>query len=162
MFAAGYSEILVFNRLIDTHKVIWRIEIPAEHPFKFAQFGPGLEFSDTTQDGLRQLEWKTTEQLGIFDFEVSVPPSVVQGTQVAYSTATSWEDVVRSYSVLVQEKIDDQNLAEQAEQILAGETDREKQIEKLVSFVKLQIRYTGLMFGNGTIVPTAPEETLRG
>lgn len=161
LFKGGRSEFLMFNRLVDTHKVVWKVVLPEQHPIKFQQFGPGLALSDEIIEGQRHLEWATTERLNLDGFEVHVPSDLVLGTQVVYATGSSWKDVVECYSAMVEEKLQDQNLEEQVKLILAGETDREKKIEKLVSFVQMQIRYTGLMFGNGTIVPTEPNETLR-
>lgn len=161
VFAGGHAEFLAFNQFVNTHKVVWRIDVPAEHPFRFQEFGPGLTLSDTTSDGRRRLEWSATEHLGLKSFEADTPADVIQGTQVVYSTASSWEDIARCYYSLINGCLNEQDLDIEVQEILAGETDRDVSLEKLSSYVKQQIRYTGLMFGNGTIVPAAPKETLR-
>ncbi len=35
MISCGRSEFLMFNRIVQTRKVVWNIELPAETPFKF-------------------------------------------------------------------------------------------------------------------------------
>ena len=160
-FAGGLCEQLAFNRLNKTHAVRYRIEIPEHLPFQFQQFGPGLTMTDSPQNGLRVLEWSTTEWLTYYGLEGSVPSEIVQGTQVFYSTGRSWADVCKAYSVLVEEKLSNDSLAEETKLILSGETDRAKQIAILLTSIQRQVRYTGLLFGQGSIVPTAPEEILR-
>ncbi len=117
--------------------------------------------TDKTIDGRRYLLSTATERLGLEGLKADVPVDVIQGTQVVYSTAKSWEDVAQRYGALVEPRLNDHNLAVQAVEILAVESDWEQKPEKLTSDVKQQIRYAGLMFGNGTIVPASPKETLR-
>ena len=160
-FAGGLSEPFAFNRPNKTHTIRFRIEIPEHLPFQFRQFGPGLKISDSTENGQRVLEWVATEWLTYFGLEGSVPSDVVQGTQVFYSTGRSWAEVSKAYSLLVEEKLSNDNLAEETKLILNGETDRAKQIAILLTSIQRQVRYTGLLFGQGSIVPTVPEEILR-
>jgi tetratricopeptide (TPR) repeat protein len=160
-FSAGISECRLFNRFYPSKHIRLRVDVVDTLPFRHQADGPGLTSSETHENGRRICIWETVESPGFEDFEVPVPSNLLQGTQVAFSTCDSWGSVISGYSSLIEPKLSAANLSADVEKVLAGETNTRNKINKLLSHIRQQIRYTGLMFGDGSIVPTAPEETLR-
>lgn len=160
-FAAGTAEYFMFNRLYPTQHVRLVVDITDKVPFHYSASGPGLTFSKTPRDGRNEWIWQTIAPAWFDDIELNAPSDLVQGTQVTFSTAESWAAVVAGYSELINPKLNAPELEAQVRTLVEGETDPERKAEKLLTFVRQQIRYTGLMFGDGSIVPAPPEETLR-
>ncbi len=160
-FAAGTVDARYFNRLDHTALLRLTIDIADSVPFQFRKFGPGLTFTESRADNRKVFVWETAESLGIGDFEATPPSDIIQGTMVAYSNAESWTSVVQAYSELIGSRLNSEALESQVAKILDGEQDTTRKIERLLTFVQQQVRYTGLLFGDGSIVPTNPDETLR-
>lgn len=160
-FSAGTAEYRFFNRFYPTKHVRLVVDVADSLPFHHHEHGPGLKFTEKREDGRLVCTWETVEPLGFDDFEWSAPSDVLQGTQIAFSTGESWASIVAGYSALVESRLSAPNLKSQVEKIAGGETEARGKAEKLLSYVQQQVRYTGLMFGDGSIVPTDPEETLR-
>ena len=80
--------------------------------------------------------------------------------QVVFSTGKSWNDVAATYAGLVESHLDLDAVRPLAQKAIGQETDRDKIIERLLAALRSQIRYTGVEFGKGAIVPRSSRETL--
>ncbi|MCA9036236.1 MAG: DUF3857 domain-containing protein [Planctomycetaceae bacterium] len=160
-FEAGTARYHLFNRIIPCHQVRLVLDLDNSLPFHQKQHGRGLKFRRSSIGQRTILSWETSVPLGLEEFEFPAPSDSLQGTQVAYSTARSWSDVVGCYSKLIESKLTAPELQQQVEEIIGEETGQEAKVRKLTQFIQQRVRYTGLVFGDGTIVPTHPTETLR-
>lgn len=91
--------------------------------------------------------------------EPYAPPSESPWPRVEYSIAPSWNELARRYAEIVDRQI----RASAGDTALAAphEPSRERIIGHLLARLQDRVRYTGLEFGEGAIVPTPPSETLR-
>ena len=160
-FASGAAECFMFNRLYPTQHVRLVVDIADKVPFHYSASGPGLKFSKAVRDGRNEFVWETLSPIWFDEIELNAPSDLTPGTQVAFSTAESWAAVVAGYSELIDSKLNAPELEAQVKKLVEGETDPDRKADKLLAYVRQQIRYTGLMFGDGSIVPAPPEETLR-
>ncbi len=161
MFAGGVGSPLLFHTAEPTRWFQLKISAPETLPLHVKAFGEALKPTDETRGGRRELSWSLDRHLTFEDFEANVPPAETQGTQVCYVTGKSWNDVAVAYQSLIEKQLEDESLQSTASSLLEGETDRTKKIEKLLYWMQSQIRYTGLLFGDGTIVPSAPSDVIR-
>jgi tetratricopeptide (TPR) repeat protein len=95
-----------------------------------------------------------------------LPAEETKLPQVVFSTGKSWGDVAAAYSELVESHLDIDAVRPLVEKAIGGETGapgtpgREKILERLLALLRSQIRYTGVEFGKGAIVPRSSRETL--
>ncbi len=160
-FSAGTGSSLPFHSVEPTYWIQLKVSVPEGFHIHFADFGESLKHSDETKDGRRELNWSLDRHLNLDFAEANVPADVTQGTQVFFCTGKSWSEMAESYQRLIEKQLADETLKSTASMVLEGETDRTKKIEKLLTWLQSQIRYTGLLFGDGTIVPAAPSDVIR-
>jgi transglutaminase-like putative cysteine protease/tetratricopeptide (TPR) repeat protein len=89
-----------------------------------------------------------------------LPAENAKTPQVVFSTGKSWIDVAAAYAELVESHLDIEAVRAMAQKAVGAETNREKIIERLLAALRGQIRYTGVEFGKGAIVPRSSRETL--
>lgn len=88
-----------------------------------------------------------------------LPPEIPLAPYVAFTTGTSWTDLGRAYSALVDERIAGSEL----DGFAPGDGTAESQWERIAELLAAshrQVRYTGVQFGDAGIVPRTPAETL--
>lgn len=92
-----------------------------------------------------------------------LPSDVVSGAQVEYSWGRSWQQVSQEYARLSSDKLrisDVQPLVAGLNPAQHGRT-RNEVISRLVSALHANVRYTGIEFGEASIVPQFPAEVLK-
>lgn len=80
---------------------------------------------------------------------------------VAFSTVRSWEAVAKAYGAIVERQLAGADLAATARKMAGGARGRERVARALTDAVHAQIRYTGVHFGDASIVPWTPREALQ-
>lgn len=98
-------------------------------------------------------EWK--------DLEDGLPSDVPAAPMVAFSTVPSWQAVAKAYAAIVERQLAGADLATTAKKMAGGARGKEQVIRALTDAVHTQIRYTGVHFGDATIVPWTPKEALK-
>ena len=90
-----------------------------------------------------------------------VPADLVLNPEIEFSTGTSWHQVASDYARLTDDK---QRLAD-VESLIAkispGAGNRDDVVRRIVSVLHKNVRYTGVEFGESSLVPQFPSETLR-
>lgn len=79
---------------------------------------------------------------------------------VKYTTTPSWQSVAREYAAIVQGQVRDADLKAAAATAVGTATGRKERIDALLAYVQKRVRYTGLEFGEASIVPHRPAEVL--
>jgi tetratricopeptide (TPR) repeat protein len=79
---------------------------------------------------------------------------------VKYTTTPSWKSVAREYAAILDQQTKDVDLREIAAEAVGGATQRKEVIDRLLAYVQKRVRYTGLEFGEASIVPRNPKEVL--
>ncbi|HSR70404.1 MAG TPA: DUF3857 domain-containing protein [Acidobacteriota bacterium] len=90
--------------------------------------------------------------------EPYLPPEHSRYPVIVFSTGQSWHDLARSYHQIIEKQIADlpsHSLLEQA-----AASDQRQLIEQIRQAVSAKVRYTGIEFGESSIVPWTPRETV--
>lgn len=140
----------------------FRLEAPAAAPLVWKLRGlPGL------QPRVRNVEGRTvlTLDLGairpIKKDEPNQAPAQEPKPAFAYSTTPSWGLAAAEYSSTVEAQLKDAQLTAWVQQAVGGATDRLEVIRRLVARMHKEVRYTGLEFGDASVVPRTPQDTLK-
>lgn len=95
------------------------------------------------------------------DFESGLPPEVMPTPVLGFSTVTSWQTVATAYAAIVERQLAGADLAATAKKWAGGARGREQIIRAVGEALMKEIRYTGVHFGNASIVPWSPKEALK-
>ena len=138
------------------------LEEGAEIPRETSRETPGGEASG--EKPRRRRLWELSHVEPVLFLDPGLPPDEPMAPFVAFSTGSSWGDLARSYSQVVDEQIgaSTEHAAELA--AFAGDggdvASQWERIQQLMASLHRQVRYTGVQFGDAGIVPRAPHETL--
>lgn len=163
LFAAGVSGNLSCDFFEGIRLARLRLVVPVDLPhFRHSVRGGDLKPRVTERDGNRVFEIELSDVKPETYFEPGMPLDTPPWLELSYSTGESWGAIARSYAAEVDKVLaDTESLASTARSVVAGETDRRKIVEKLFAFVQSRVRYTGLEFGQSSLLPATPATTLQ-
>jgi len=160
LFDRGIVERFLLAQQYPVRKLRLVIDAPAALPLKYKVID-----SDTVPV---RTEGKQRVRL-VFDLgplpatespEDYLPAEDTKTPQVVFSTGKSWNDVAAAYASLIESHLDMELVRPLAKKAAAEATDRDKIVERLLAWLRGQIRYTGVEFGKGAIVPRSSRDTL--
>lgn len=132
------------------------VESPEKLPVAWKTRGVDLAPTVKRAGGVVTRTWEVAEPAVLPEPEAGVPADVVQQPFLEFATGGSWAEVARRYSRIVEEKL----ATEPAPAPPAGKAGRPplEQVDELLATVQREVRYTGLAFGDSSIVPSAPRD----
>jgi len=161
-FTGGQVERRTLVKNVPVTRTRFVISHPESLPLHYAlQLLPQAKVSKSMENGLETI---TIEHgpLNAFSEDTSfMPPDVLPFSQVEFSTGSSWHQVAVEYAHLVNDKV---RLADvQPFVARAGIKDgsRLEVVRRLVAALHKSVRYTGIEFGESSLVPQYPAETLK-
>lgn len=80
--------------------------------------------------------------------------------RVAWTTGTSWQAVAQGYQALL-EPLRASPVPVDVKAVVAGAKTRREKAQRLLEWLHREVRYTGLEFGERSIVPWAPADVLK-
>jgi transglutaminase-like putative cysteine protease len=92
--------------------------------------------------------------------ESNLPPDVSHFPIVAFSTGVSWQAMAREYSRIVDEHANQASVQSIVDGLVADKTSIAEKEAAIIEWVDREIRYTGIEFDEGAIVPHDPVEVL--
>ena len=90
-----------------------------------------------------------------------VPSDVILRPEIEFSTGTSWEQVTAAYAGATNEKFRTADVQPLLAKLNLKTGTRTEIIRRIVSTVHKNIRYTGVEFGESSLIPQFPSETLK-
>jgi tetratricopeptide (TPR) repeat protein len=88
------------------------------------------------------------------------PGSVARRPVLRLSTGESWQTVATAYADLVDGQIEGSDIERVTRKIVGKEDDLGIVLALLLDHLRANVRYTGVEFGEQSVVPSAPAETL--
>jgi tetratricopeptide (TPR) repeat protein len=80
---------------------------------------------------------------------------------VAVSTGKTWTDIATAFDGIVNAQIGMAAISTLVSDVIQGARGREEKIERILTIVLKNVRYTGVEFGEASLIPVAPTETLK-
>jgi Flp pilus assembly protein TadD/transglutaminase-like putative cysteine protease len=161
-FAAGVVERSVLNRSVPVNKTRIIVSHPESLPFRYVmQQMPSAKVNKTSHDGIETIEIEDGPYEARSEKLTNLPPDVPRGPQVEFSTGTSWQNVVAEYARLSNDKLRVADVQSLLGKINLKASSRPELIRRLVAALHKNVRYTGVEFGEASIVPQYPSETLK-
>lgn len=161
-FAAGIVERSILNRSVPVNRIRIIVSHPESLPFRYVmQQMPGARVNKTSHDGIETIEIEDGPYEARSEKLTNLPPDVPRGPQVEFSTGTSWQNVVAEYARLSNDKLRVADVQPLLGKINLKASSRPELIRRLVAALHKNVRYTGVEFGEASIVPQYPSETLK-
>lgn len=139
------------------HRVRLILDAPAEAEFPFRAVGVGEPVVETYPGRVRRIFERTATE-AVRSIPTGLPPDVPLAPYVAFTTGSTWSELARAYSDLVDRQIAGSDLSA----LSAGEgaESQWERMAQLLAAVHRQVRYTGVALDDAGIVPRPPAETL--
>ncbi len=90
------------------------------------------------------------------EVDSSVPPDDSAYPYVAFATGSSWGEIAKNYSAIVDQQIAASDVKELVATTIGKTTGRDAVIEKLLDVIRKSVRYAGVEVGAGSFVPRPP------
>ncbi len=161
-FAAGIVERTILNRSVLVNKTRVIVSHPDSLPFHYLlQQMPGAKVNKTSHDGIETIEIEDGPYEARSEKLTNLPSDVPRGPQVEFSTGTSWQQVVAEYARMSNDKLRVPDVQPLIGKINLKTSSRIELIRRLVAALHKNVRYTGVEFGEASIVPQYPSEILK-
>lgn len=159
ILGAGVTHRHSFGRWVGTTRSRLVLEYPSTVTVKVAnRTQPVIEPEKSTTEGVTRIVYETGPLPALEFTEWNLPSDVSLRSSVTFSTGISWADLANRYAEVVDRQIGTDPLPK-VPGIHAGSTPREIAAQILAK-VEQGIRYAGVEFGEGSIIPRTPRETL--
>lgn len=138
------------------------VEAPEQGPpLHYRVRGIELNPKRSAENGLVRLDFGPLP-VGTNDhIEGYLPSDVPLVPHAVIGNGSAWADVAQHYAKIVERQIGDASYVEIARGIVGQEQSRVAIVQKLLDAVQKRVRYVGIEFGESSIVPHSPQETLK-
>jgi len=121
---------------------------------------PGVSTSTRpTADGGTEYAFEQGPMEADKDVPPFLPPDQPRYPHIQFTTGRQWHEVAAGYAAIVEKQIAGWDASHYLPK-LGSKLDRDAKIEAIPSKVNGEIRYTGVEFGEASIVPRSPVEVL--
>lgn len=93
--------------------------------------------------------------------ELFLPPDIPRWPELVFSSGKSWQDVANHYNQIVERQIRMDEVQSFVSRANIVGKNRKDTITALLALIQDEVRYTGVEFGEASLVPRNPAETLR-
>jgi tetratricopeptide (TPR) repeat protein/transglutaminase-like putative cysteine protease len=120
---------------------------------------PQVAVTDEEQDGKRRLKFVQGFQAARPESDIHLPTHQISSPMVEFSTGESWAAVAAGYRELAEGQID----AAKVKALLPAELPSERlaAIQRILSRLHKEVRYTGIEFGEAALKPETAAEVLK-
>jgi hypothetical protein len=122
----------------------------------------GFEPVTTEQNGRKRVVFDKGHTDAFDNDEEYLPSDELNLPYVAFANGSSWHDIARNYSAIVDKQIaTDGDLKSIVDGAIGTTTNRAEIIDRLLDMVEKNVRYAGVEVGDGSIVPRPPKSVLQ-
>ncbi len=161
-FDKGCIKRVVCGRPVPVQQARVIIDAPTALPLRYlSRLLPAEEPVRKEASGRVELTFETGPLSAIERIEPFLPSDVPRWPYIAFSTGDSWQAVAARYAQIVEGRIHPEEVRGLVSRTLQGKKDRMEVIASLVARLHKETRYTGVEFGQSSIVPQPAAEILK-
>jgi Flp pilus assembly protein TadD len=161
-FAAGQVVRLGMKRWAPVNKYRVVLSHPESRPLHYVlQQMPDAKVTKSSENGVETITIETGPYPARTERLAYVPPDVVPEPQVEFSTGKSWQDVAAAYARMSSDKFREADVRPLLARLDLKKLPRGAVIRKIVESLHKNVRYTGIEFGESSLIPQFPSETLK-
>ena len=158
---AGLVERFYFGSSVPVQHTLFTVEFPAKMPVSYdVRLLPDMKPQRSEAQGRVRIVFERGAAEAIDDVEPDTPYDDTIYPSVTISSGNSWQAMAAKYGALIDRQIDPSKIAGLVNGLIRGKKTQEEKIAAVVNYLGRQVRYTGVEFGEASMFPRAPEETL--
>jgi tetratricopeptide (TPR) repeat protein len=162
LFSVGTTYRWAFDWTVPSHKTQVIISHPESLSLRYqVHLLPDATITKSSNGGVETI---TLEQgpLPAYKEEIEhVPSDVVLYPEIEFSTGTSWSQVSGEYARISDDKLRPADVQPLLTKINLKDASRQQIVQRIVSLLHQNVRYTGVEFGESSLIPQPPSETLK-
>ena len=160
LYDAASSDVFFFGGFQPVHRARFVIDAPTSLPLQFVNQAK-IEPRKETKDGRQHIVFEGGPFAPKDDFEWDLPFDVSPLPWIGVSTASSWQDLAKRYSEIVEKQIAGAKLDKQLREAVGNARDRKREIvAKALAWIQKHVRYAGVEVGESSVVPRPPQTVL--
>jgi Flp pilus assembly protein TadD len=161
-FAGGTVRRSILSRQAAVSKTRVVFSHPEAVPFRYAlHLMPDAVVTKSSKDGIESIVIENGPLAAETEPVTHLPPDVFSKPQVEFATGTSWQQVAAEYVRLSEHKLRTADVQSMVARLVKTGEPRADSIRHLVNALHRTVRYTGVEFGESSLVPQFPAETLK-
>ncbi|HKW74793.1 MAG TPA: DUF3857 domain-containing protein [Terriglobales bacterium] len=161
-FAAGQVQRHTLARYAMVNKTRVLISHPESLPLRYRlNLLPDAHVEKSVIDGIETIIMENGRIDAAREEVRNVPPDAVAWPQIEFGTGTSWQRVAVEYARLSNDKLRVGDVEPLLSRLKLNGQSRERAIRTIVAALHKNVRYTGVEFGEASLVPQYPSETLK-
>lgn len=158
---SGTVERIYFGQFIPVEHMRLTIEAPTSVPLRYnLQLLPDVTPQKSEADGKVRVVFESGPKDALSPADTHLPSDIPRYPNVTFSTATSWQALAEQYEKIVEKQIAQADVKALVAKLTAGKNTRDEKAAAILYYVHRQIRYTGVEFGEASVVPRTPAEIL--
>ncbi len=162
LFAAGTVDSWGLGWTVPAQRTRVLITHPESLPLHYqVHLLPDATVTKSSQNGTETISLEQGPLKAYPDLPDHLPPDVLLRPEIEFSTGTSWKSVANEYLRLSDDKLRAADVQPLLTKINLKDGSRDDLIRRIVSSLHTNVRYTGVEFGESSLVPQFPAETLR-
>jgi tetratricopeptide (TPR) repeat protein len=162
IFDRGVVHRSYFGKDVPVEKTRLVIEAPASQSLQYlVRLLPSVAPQKTESDGRFRLVFESGPMAPIKTVEPLMPGDVPRWPHVAFSTGRTWQDVATRYAAVVDGQIRSADMRDLMNGVGVADKARQEIAAALAARLHREVRYTGVEFGEASLVPRTPAETLK-
>jgi hypothetical protein len=161
-FSAGVVARAYVGRGVPVHHMRVELEAPSSLPLQYeTRLLSDAKPQRTEKDGTVTVVFDFGPMEALENSEPFLPSNTPAFPSITFSTGKSWNQIAGEYSSVVEKQIAGANVKTLVAKIVAGQTTRDEKAAAILDYLDHEVRYTGVEFGENSIVPHSPTETLK-
>jgi transglutaminase-like putative cysteine protease/tetratricopeptide (TPR) repeat protein len=151
-----------FGRFVRVQHTRLTIDAPVSLPLRYTtQLLSDVQPAHTESDGQVHLVFERGPMEALEEAETNLPSDTPHFPQVIFSTGNSWRQVAQSYGNIVDHQIASSGVDSIVSGLIKGKDSRDDKAAAILQYLDREVRYTGVEFGDASITPRTPSETLQ-
>jgi tetratricopeptide (TPR) repeat protein len=156
---ASASDIFIFGGYAPTQRTRVTIEGPVSLEPRIVN-KTDVQAKIEEKDGRRIMTFESGRIEGRKDFEGFLPFDTISLPYIAFSTGSSWQNLAKRYSEIVDKQIAGDDLKKFTHDAIGNATARRDVIARALAAVEKNVRYAGVEVGESSIIPRPPHTVL--
>jgi tetratricopeptide (TPR) repeat protein len=156
---AGSAEIVLFGGYAPTQHTRLTIDGPASLDPRVVN-KTNVQPKTEEKNGRRILTFDSGRIEARKSPESYLPFDTIAAPYVAFSTGSSWQNLAKRYSDIVDKQIAGNDLKKFVRDAIGNATDKQEIVARALAAIEKNVRYAGVEVGESSIIPRAPRIVL--
>lgn len=161
-FPGGSVEQFVLARRIPVYKTRIVLSHPESLPLHYVlHLLPNAAVNKTVANGVETINIENGRLEPYSNQDNFLPPDVLLYPEIEFATGTSWQNVATEYARELNQKLRLADVQPLISKLELGTQPGMDAVRRIVVVLHKDVRYTGIEFGESSLIPQFPGETLK-